>query len=122
MIVVHAAVPIDPDRREEALERVRALAEQSRAEDGVVDYRATTDVDDPNVVRFFERYEDRPALDAHGETDHYREWVEALPDILGGDVDDVEVTQFAVTDAFDPNATGESQAGGGSATGSTEPE
>ncbi|NHN57708.1 MULTISPECIES: putative quinol monooxygenase [Halorussus] len=122
MIVVHAAVPIDSDRREEALERVRTLAEQSRAEDGVVDYHATTDLDDPNVVRFFERYEDRAALDAHGETDHYRDWMETLPDVLGGDVDDIEVTQFAVSDAFDPNAGGESHDGGEPSVDSTERE
>ena len=107
MIVVHASVPVVSDRREEALDRVRNLAEQSRAEEGVVDYWATTDLSDPNVVRFFERYEDEAALDAHQRTDHYREWAGALPDILDGDADDIDVTQFVVAEAFDPNATAE---------------
>ncbi|NEU57710.1 putative quinol monooxygenase [Halorussus sp. MSC15.2] len=105
MIVVHASVPIDPDRREEALERVRDLAERTRAEDGVIDYAATTDLSDPNVVRFFEQYEDEAALDAHQRTDHYREWAEALPEFLDGGVEDLDVTQFAVDEAFDPNAS-----------------
>ena len=122
MIVVHAAVPIRPDRREEALDHVRALAERTRAEDGVLDYHATTDVSDPDVVQFFEQYEDQAAFDAHGETDHYREWLDVLPDVLGGDVDDIEVTQFAVEAAFDPNAPDESQAGGGSTTDPAERE
>ncbi|UPV72930.1 antibiotic biosynthesis monooxygenase [Halorussus limi] len=104
MIVVHASVPIDPDRREEALDSARDLAERTRAEEGVLDYAATTDVSDPNVVRFFEWYEDEEALDAHQRTDHYREWVEALPDQLDGDVEDLDVTQFVVDEAFDPNA------------------
>ncbi|MFC4449134.1 putative quinol monooxygenase [Halorussus aquaticus] len=104
MIVVHAVVPIDPNRREEALERVRELAEGTRAEDGVLDYAATTDVSDPNVVRFFERYEDEAALDAHQRTDHYREWAAALPEFLDGGVEDLDVTQFVVDEAFDPNA------------------
>ncbi|MFC4550543.1 MULTISPECIES: putative quinol monooxygenase [Halorussus] len=104
MIVVHAAVPIVPDRRSEALELIEDLADRSRAESGVVDYRATTEVGDPNVVRFFERYEDEAALEAHQASEHYREWAEALPDLLDGGVADLDVTQFVVEEAFDPNA------------------
>ncbi|WP_137283731.1 putative quinol monooxygenase [Halorussus salinisoli] len=104
MIVVHASVPVRPERREEALERVATLADETRAEDGVLDYAATTDVQEPNVVRFFEQYEDEAALEAHQRTDHYRTWTDALPDVLDGGVEDVEVTQFVVEEAFDPNA------------------
>ena len=104
MIVVHASVPVSPDRRERALERVADLAARTRTEDGVIDYRATTDIDEPNVVRFFEQYEDESALEAHMETDHYGEWLDALPDFLDGELRDIDVTQFVVEEAFDPNA------------------
>jgi quinol monooxygenase YgiN len=104
MIVVHASVPVDPERREEALDRVEDLLAETRAEEGVIDYRAATDLDDSNVVRFFERYEDEAALEAHVESDHYREWMDALPNLLDGDLDAVGVTQFVVEEAFDPNA------------------
>lgn len=58
LIVMHATLPIDADEREAALELVTDLAERSRAENGVVDYRVTTDVEDETVVRVDEQYED----------------------------------------------------------------
>lgn len=103
MIVVRADVPVAPDRREEALDAVSTLVAESRTEAGVLDYRAATDLHDPNVVRFVECYEDEDALDAHEQTDHYRAWLDALPDLLDGGVDALDVTQFVVSEAFDPN-------------------
>mgnify|MGYP000168046607 CR=1 FL=1 len=49
MLVVHATFPIDPNHRDRAVELMRELAEQSRAEDGIIDYRVTTDIDDSNL-------------------------------------------------------------------------
>ncbi|WP_435178754.1 putative quinol monooxygenase [Halorussus sp. AFM4] len=96
MLVVHAIFPIDPDSHDEALDLITSLAEQSRDEDGVIDYRVATDIDDSNVFRFFEQYEDEAAFEAHAETDHFQEFEEALPDLLAGEP---EVTQFDVADA-----------------------
>lgn len=93
MLVIYATFPIDPDRRDEALELVEELAEHSREEDGVVDYRVTTDAEDPNVFRFFERYEDEAAFGAHAETNHFETFEEALPDLLSGEP---EVTRFDI--------------------------
>ncbi|WP_424017799.1 putative quinol monooxygenase [Halorientalis pallida] len=93
MIVVHASFPIDPDEREEALAHIEDLAEQSRAEDGMLDYRATTDVEDENVVRFVERYEDEAAFAAHSQTEHFTEFLTALSDWLAGDP---EILRFEV--------------------------
>jgi quinol monooxygenase YgiN len=96
MLVVHATFPIDPDSRDEALDLIEPLAEQSRQEDGIIDYRVATDIDDSNVFRFFEQYEDGAAFEAHSETDHFREFEEALPELLA---DEPEVTRFDVADA-----------------------
>ena len=96
MLVIHATFPVDPDSRDEALEHARTLAERSRDEDGVIDYRVTTDAEDPNVLRFFERYEDEAAFGAHAETEHFQEFEAALPDLLAGDP---EVTRFDVDSA-----------------------
>ena len=109
MIVVRARVPVKPDRREAALDAVADLAAATREEDGVLGYEAGVALDDPNVVTFFERYEDEAALDAHAETDHYREWLDALPEFLDGGVEDLDVTQFVVAEAFDPNEDVESE-------------
>lgn len=93
MIVLHAAFPIDPDKREEALDLVEDLVEQSQAEDGMIDYRATTEVGSPNTLRFFEQYEDEAAFEAHTQTDHFQEFEAALPEFLAGEP---EVLQFDV--------------------------
>ncbi|MFD1569673.1 putative quinol monooxygenase [Halorubrum laminariae] len=94
MIVLHASFPIDPDRRDEALELVDDLVDQSQA--GMIDYRATTDLQNPNVIRFFEQYEDADAFESHTETEHFQEFEAALPDLLDGEP---EVIQFDVDSA-----------------------
>lgn len=98
MLVIHATFPVEPDRRDEAVELFRELAARSREEDGVLDYRVASDVDEPNVFRFFERYEDETAFGAHAETDHFEELEAALPDLLAGEPD---VTRFDVEAAVD---------------------
>ena len=86
MQVLHAVVPIDPQHHEEAIEFFSELGERSRAEDGVVEYRATMDVDDRNVFRFVEVYEDGAALEAHTGSEHFREFEERVPGMLDGEM------------------------------------
>jgi len=94
MLVIHASMPLDPETRDEALDHIEGLAETVRAEEeGTLEYRAATDAEDPNVVRFFERYEDEAALGAHSQTDHYQEFAGMLPEWLAGEP---EVVRFDV--------------------------
>jgi quinol monooxygenase YgiN len=78
MLILYAVLPLDPDHREAALEATQEIAERSREEPGVIDYRASTDVERPNTLRFLEQYEDAAALEAHLETDHYAEFEETV--------------------------------------------
>lgn len=94
MLVVHATFPVDAEKRDEALDHARTLAEQSRSEEGVVKYRITTDIEDPNLLRFVEQYEDEAAFGSHTETDHFQEFESVLPDFLAGEP---EVTRFDVS-------------------------
>lgn len=110
MIVVHAALQIEPDRREEALDVAEDLVEQTREEAGVIDYVAATEVANPNVIRFVEQYEDESALEAHQESEHYREFEAQLPASLDDGLDlldAIDVIQVVVEEAFDPNADAE---------------
>ncbi|NIB99309.1 putative quinol monooxygenase [Halobacterium sp. R2-5] len=95
MIVLHATFPINPERREDALELADHLVEQSNEEAGVIDYRAAVDVQDEHVIRFFEQYEDAAAVDAHEESEHFQRFEDELPDLLAGEP---EVLQFDVDD------------------------
>ena len=81
------------------MELVAELVEHSRAEDGTVRYRAMTDVDDPDVVRFFEQYEDAAAAEAHAESDVYRRFVASLPDLVDGTIETVQITDGDVQTA-----------------------
>lgn len=96
MLVVHAAFPIRADRRDEALEMVDELIDASNEEDGIIDYRATTDIQDENTIRFFEQYEDEEAFISHTQTDHFQELEAALPDLLAGEP---EILRFDVSEA-----------------------
>jgi len=98
MLVVHATIPVDPAHRDRAVELMRTLAVESRAEEGVIDYRVTTDIEDENVFRIVERYEDEAAFGAHVETEHFGEFEAALPELLDGEP---TITRFDVENAAD---------------------
>lgn len=96
MILQYAVIPIDPDGHDEAIDALTELAERSREESGVVEYRVTTDVEDESVVRIFEQYEDQDAVDAHMNSDHFGAFQEELPEFAGGDV---ELYKYEVSDS-----------------------
>ena len=95
MIVLNATIPVDPDSREQAVEAATDLAQASRAEDGVVDYRVTADLEDENVIRIFEQYEDDDAVNAHMESDHFLAFQGQVPEFAGGEV---ELYRFDVSE------------------------
>lgn len=85
MIVIHATFPVDPDERDRVIEHIKELEAQTREEDGVIEYDAATDIDDPNLIRFTERYEDEQAFGAHTQTEHFAEFEQILPEVLAGE-------------------------------------
>lgn len=91
---MHATVPVNEESREEALEAATTVAEESRNEEGVIDYRAAVDVDDKNLLRFFEQYEDEAAFGAHASSDHFAEFASKLPNFLDGEP---KLTRFEVS-------------------------
>lgn len=99
MIVLHASIQIDPDRRDEALELVETLVQQSNQEDGMIEYRAAVDVQDENTIRFFEQYEDAESFEAHTQAEHYQAFTETVPELL---TDMPEAIQFEVSDTAVP--------------------
>ena len=108
MFVIHTTVPLDSECCGEAMEIITDLVEHSQTEDGTVRYRAMQDVSDPNVVRFFEQFEDVAAAAEHTESEPYRRFVEALPDLVSGpletiqfETDELEVHEFDAVDAIE---------------------
>lgn len=93
MLVIHAELPIDSDHRDEALPEIQTLVEASQAEEGTLEYRAASDLSDPNLVRIVERYEDDDAFESHTESDHYEAFENAIEGKLAGEP---SVRRFAV--------------------------
>jgi len=98
MLVVYAVFPIAAEHRERATELFGELAESSREEEGVIEYRVAADIDDENRFRFFEQYEDEAAFGAHAESDHFERFEAELPELLAGEP---AVTRFEVASATD---------------------
>jgi len=78
-IVVAGTFRVPP----ESLERFRPVMEKmlaaSRAEDGCLVYSYAADVAEPGLIRVFEAWRDRAALDAHLRTGHLAEWRASWP-------------------------------------------
>lgn len=95
MQIVYAVLTAAPAHREEVLNRARTIAAASREEPGVIDYRVATDINEPNVLRFVEQYEDADAVEAHTQTAHYEAFGDAvMPDLLA---EEPTVNQFEVS-------------------------
>ncbi|MEZ4639218.1 MAG: putative quinol monooxygenase [Caldilineaceae bacterium] len=85
MIIIAGAVPVQPDKREEAAQVALRMAELSKAEDGCAHYHFYSDLADPNTFFIFEEWRDAASLDAHGKTEHMAWFREQLPNFLAGE-------------------------------------
>jgi quinol monooxygenase YgiN len=54
------------------LAALRPLTEASRAEPGCLMYQPHRDPENPNVIFLYEQYADEAALQAHGESEHFK--------------------------------------------------
>ncbi|WP_354697712.1 Putative monooxygenase YcnE [Paraconexibacter sp. AEG42_29] len=84
MLIVHAKLPILPEKREEFLGAVTGLIEASNAEEGVLSYRLFESVDTPNEFLMFEHYVDDAALTTHLQSPHFQAAGGALGGWLSG--------------------------------------
>ena len=62
-------------KEERVLEVLEELAPASRAEPGCLHYQPCRDRDDPRRFLIFEIYADEQAIQAHGESEHFRRLV-----------------------------------------------
>lgn len=94
MIVAHSEVAVKPAFRETAMELLEEMAVRSRAEAGVIDYRVTADLEDPNTFRIIEQYEDEAAFDSHESSEHLEQFQSDIHPCLA---EEAELTCFTVT-------------------------
>ena len=102
MILVVTTIPMEAPVEDDAIEQLRTMVEASLAEDGTDRYWAARDITDPSVVRIVEQYRDAAAAEAHTATGEYRQFVEALPDLVDGEI---QTLQFETDDVHDVSFT-----------------
>ena len=84
MLIVHATLPILPEKREEFLGAVGGLVEASNAEEGVISYELFESVATPNSFLMVESYVDDAAFGAHLASPHFQAAGGALGGWLSG--------------------------------------
>jgi len=86
VIIVHGTIPIRPDCREQALELARRMTEATQSETGCISYDFYVGLSDPNTLMLFQEWESMEALMGHFQTDHMDEFLQALPEVVSGEI------------------------------------
>ncbi|MEQ1755304.1 MAG: putative quinol monooxygenase [Micropepsaceae bacterium] len=79
MIIVAGTVRIDPASLHAARDIMQSMIASSLREDGCIEYSYSVDVLDPGLVRVYEVWRDKDALQAHFKTPHLEKWRAAWP-------------------------------------------
>lgn len=78
MIVINARLVTDADSIAQLTAAIAAMEQASRAEPGCRDYTFSVELNDRNILRITELWDDLAALAAHFETPHMAEFSRAL--------------------------------------------
>lgn len=92
-VIVAGTVRVPPENLEAFRPHMTRMLAASRAEDGCLVYSYALDVEDPGLIRVFEAWRDRAALEAHFQAPHLAEWRASWP-ALG--VSDRRLTLYEV--------------------------
>ena len=84
MILISGTVRLNPERRGDAIKAALAMAAASRVEAGCHAYEFSITLEDENVVRLFEVWESREALDAHFKMPHMGAFNAAVGGTMAG--------------------------------------
>ena len=79
MLVIAGTIRVPPENLEGLRPHMLAMLAASRAEDGCIVYSYAEDIETPGLIRIFEAWRDRAALDAHVKAPHLAAWRAAWP-------------------------------------------
>jgi quinol monooxygenase YgiN len=72
MVSFFVRMKFSPEDRTDITETLRLLAESSRREPGCVSYIPHWVEGDPDTVIIYEQWKDKDALEAHGQSPHFK--------------------------------------------------
>ena len=81
MIVVVAKSIVKPDQIETYKHTTARLIEETRKETGCISYDLFQDTNNPNILTFIEKWENKQYLELHMNTAHFKEIVPMLRDL-----------------------------------------
>ncbi len=84
MLIVIVVGRIKPGKMGQALEAVQAFMPKVRTEPGTLEYTVYRGVDDPNMLAYFEKYQDQDALAAHGSSEEFKAFQQAIVPCIDG--------------------------------------
>jgi quinol monooxygenase YgiN len=87
MLTVIAKVRAKPGREEDVLAELLKLVEETRKEDGCLNYDLHRSQTEPAVFMFYENWTDRAALDSHAASPHMKAWGTKQPEMLAHGVE-----------------------------------
>ena len=96
MIIVQGLIPILPKQRDEALDLLRWMTQESLQEEGCISYEFFISLSDANTVLLMQEWENLATLNAHYQTGHMAAFMKALPEVLNGQI---RTRRFAVHEA-----------------------
>jgi quinol monooxygenase YgiN len=95
MRIIVAEMEAVPGRRAELMQLLDGMLAPSRAEPGNVSYRYFIDSENPDIVHFFELWQDQAAVDYHFATPHFQDLGVKLPALIVGGPD-IRIYEAAV--------------------------
>ncbi len=94
MIVIHASVLMDPQKREPAIAAATEMMAASRKEKGCVSYTFSSDLSEPGRFYIFEEWESDAALAAHFAMPHMARFQQA---VAGFGIKEMKAERYEVT-------------------------
>ena len=101
MIIVKGSIPVKTAHREEAVDLVQRLARASRDEHGCLAYEVYIQADAPEVIMVWQQWSDLDALETHFASDHVDSFLDAIPDLIEGQVTSARFDVSAFEDDSD---------------------
>lgn len=82
MIIIHGFLKIKPEYRAAFLEEAGRAVEQSKAEEGNLEYRLFEATDEPNTFLTLEKWRNKEAVESHKNSEHFVHFIQASKEFL----------------------------------------
>lgn len=87
MIIIHAGLKVNPERREQFLAEVKELLAATHAEEGNLSYELYENAGEENAFIMVEQWRDADAVSSHNASPHFTEFAAKAGEFLTAPLD-----------------------------------